>query len=74
MSSITQDKNEGDRRGDAVFSGGPIAAFSGGWALIPFPGRIAHFWRKADHEVGMIGPRGKATMWESLDATTAATD
>lgn len=33
----------------AIFSGGPIKRFRGGWALIPFAERC-HLWRRMDHQ------------------------
>ena len=47
------------------FSGGPLHDFAGGWARIPFVGRVAHHWREVRPAVAHLGAGGRVRAWES---------
>jgi hypothetical protein len=49
---------------EAMFSDGPIEGFIGGWAKIPFCGRLVHHWKR--DELAGIHRGGRAYFWVSL--------
>ena len=50
------------------FAGGPIANFTGGWALIPFVGRKPHFWTECTESARKVIPDmpEDARAWRAL--------
>lgn len=54
-----------------MISGGPIEAFNGGWALIPFRGRLGHYWAQEQEVLRASGEPelskgGRVRLWRSL--------
>lgn len=54
---------------------GPLYNFSGGWALFPFVGKCAHYWREDKKTLPpQIGDGGRVRYFQSLCHVTGVTD
>lgn len=62
-----------------MISDGPIEGFKGGWAKIPFRGRLGHYWQSQQEVLRAVGEpeitkRGRIRLWMSLCGMWGKTD